>query len=337
MSFASLPIGRASSIDRAVFSRGGQYLGLVAAPNSKLQVLRSKDGKNVARMREVDVEGVGFRQERDGDFDTEVLYSTNKSNLLRRFSLNRNRALAPLALPSNARVYSIATSCNGWFVAVGQSDGTLSVFDLNRTEPKLMHGNCVSRSSIYQVAFESAQHNIVLSTGGGHMFKLDIDGNALDQIGGSSSWVCWAMSSAGKNPGVALAGDGTRVWLIDLPFALPEADEDQDLSWANGKPMDDWQRDAGTGSGKLALRQRLWCPDVDAERCAYVDADVGSEALAVCLSDDYRLMVAGETGVELYRLNEARGPSTCRVKQPSGRRIFAITDDGSDVLIALAE
>src|SRR5262249_35423980 len=157
-----------------------------------------------------------------------------------------------------------------------------------------------------------------------HQFSIKIPSGEPGELlhGTESSWDCYSLSAHPTESGLAMAGDGSRVWLIDLPFELDDASDS--VTAGNGHPFQEWHLDQGDFKPKFGLRKRIYVPRVESERCAWLDADeAGANIVEVRLTEDWHLIVVGDSAVEIYQLNPLRRIIGYSYPLTYSRRVFA--------------
>lgn len=328
MKLTSLSCGPLGSVDRAAFSPGGKYMAVAAAPMSSLKVFDVPGGRwlrGVPKVSEVLAVAASDR----GVYE-QVIFHKHRSAQLQRWSPAGGN-LDPIEIPGYSDVV-LAISGDGSQLAYGDSYGNISVYALDSLEPHRQFTRSLGDEACYALAFNHDASALYASFAGGGLLKVDLFGEQCQWLHNKQAkWYCFSIATHAQSPEtVAFGGDGSRVWLLDLPFALPDDLE----NCGNGFPMAGWQLDAGDFAGKFSLRKRVWVPGVEPERCAYIDTDVGEHISHLALTADWQLLVVGDMGYEVWSLKPLKLVDSKAWRSLPTRRVFASCRQTGGLLLA---
>lgn len=303
MGLHSISCGKSGSVDRVAFSRSGLHLVTVAAPDSSLRILDSKNGRPVKSVSARQVTSACLRtpgRRPANDSTTEVLFHTRKTGIIQRYSLTTRKALAPLRMTNDYDVSVLVESPDGRYIAAGDEHGNLCVFDLeseNSAQAILQH---TAPSVMRALAFSADSRDLFIAYAN-RQIRLCLADNSAEALSNDVDWHAYSISAHPTKSAFAIAGDGNRVWLIDLPFKLNADDEDVA---GDGFPLSEWEFDDRPDIAEdLALRKRISLPAVEAERCSYIDSDAGDSISYVGLTESWQLVIVGSSALEVWNLS----------------------------------
>lgn len=298
MSLRTISCGAIGSIDKVAFSPSGRYIARCGAPGRTLSVIDSRINRKVRCPDVADATCVAMHND---DRQTEVLYQAYKAPHIQRFTLASRQELKTLYMGRNYDVTAIVVSPCGQFVAAGNSKGEVFLWDLSDNDkPELVQRKAFHSASIHALAFNADSSELFIANEAKQQQQWTIASDSVTDIHGNLQWPAYAFSCHRQESAFAMGGDGERVWLIDLPFKLGSEDPD---TAGDGFPLSHYDLDqAGAGTEELALRNRIYLPDVDAYRCAYLNSNVGSFVNHLHLSRDWKLLIGGQAGLEVWDL-----------------------------------
>ncbi|MBY0359534.1 MAG: WD40 repeat domain-containing protein [Candidatus Obscuribacterales bacterium] len=308
MSLRTISCGHFASVDKVALSRSGKYFAVAGAPGRSLSVVNAHINRKVRSKHERDVTCVGTRTPDicpQNDSRTEVLYHSYHAAHIQRFLLESRKELVSLYMGRNYDLGCIVESPCGKLVAAGSRRGDVFMWDLsNSNKPELIWQKELFSASIHTLAFNAGSTELLIANGANQQLRWNITNDSLIDIHGNLKWPAYAFSCHPQENAFAMGGDGERVWLIDLPFKLEPEDSD---TAGDGFPLSPYDLDqAGSGSDALSLRNRIYLPDVDDYRCAYLNSNAGGFVNHLHLSSDWKLLVGGEAGLEVWDLQPVR-------------------------------
>lgn len=335
MESRSISCGPVGSIDKVAFSRSGLHLVTVAAPESSLRIINSRSGRPVKTVTARQVTNACLRtpgRYPKDDSNTEVLFHIRKTGIIQRHNLNSKKALVPLCMTANYDVSVLVESPDGRYLAAGDENGNLFVWDLesdNSAQPILHH---TASDRIQTLAFNRYGDELFIAYAH-RQLRLRIADNSAEPLSNDVPWQAYSISAHPSEGAFAMAGDGNRVWLIDLPFNL-DVDEDNDTA-GDGFPIAEWDLDDRPDIvEEFALSKRISLPAVEAERCSYIDSDAGDVICSVFLTDDWHLVIVGNAGLEIWNLRPFKLVSLNRLPGPPAWHHTACTVLDNQLLVA---
>lgn len=333
MSLRSVTYGHLCGIDKFAFSRSARYLAASAAPHRILGVHDVVSNRKVKCLSVRDLTNVCLRTPSGttDDRDTEVLMHVRKTGIIQRYHLASRRPLVPLCMRDNYEVSALIESGDGQLVAAGDRDGNVYVWNMQGSTPPeaALHKN-LGMGSIHALAFTADGRELLVSDEGHRQFHWNLDEDEFEPIHGNNSWSCYALACHPSEKAFAMAGDSNRVWLVDLPFKLDPQDED---NGGDGFPISTWELDQAPVDDSWSLRNRIYLPNVDVERCAYIESNVGTFVNHLRLSEDWQLLIAGEIGMEVWNLNPLRLVTQARYSGAYWRPVASVRS-GNEFLTA---
>lgn len=339
----TISCGQFGSTDCATFSPCGNYLAVVGAPDSTLYIKplqkssawdRLKDWWHAPKAR-----NVGNVLLRNVGDDVELLYSVRRSGLIERYLLKARKKLPPLRMPQGYDLMSLvqtgpayADSDWGPMIAAGDSYGNICVWSFSGETPQVVYNKQPRESSTYSLAFSRAGM-LYVASGCGSQFMVDLgDGSCEPLNPRGTTWNCYTAAATDAHNGVAMAGDGNRIWLVNMPFQLNPADE---YSAGDGFPLSGWELDGSPGIGsRYALQKRIYLPCADSDKCAFIDSDSGASIAQLYLTGPRELVVVGDHGLEVWDLAPLKLLHAQGHRASPSRRIFAACRANGKLLIA---
>lgn len=319
--------GDLGSTDYACFSRCGRYLAVSGAPDSTLRVI-GPDGR---RVRIPSARNVGVALLRTAGDDVELLYSVRRSGVIERYLLKARTRLAPLQMETGYDLHALTASANGSLVAAGDSFGNVKTWTFQGNSATPEFSRRLLESSIYSLAIGKGGA-IFVATGCGRQWKLTTaDGRVEGLHGVGAKWDCFTMAAREEQTGVAMAGDGNRIWLVDLPFKLNPTD---DQEAADGFPRENWEMDMNDQSERWSLRKRIYLPAAGPDRCSYIDSDTGAHIAQLYFTGPRELVVVGDYGLEVWALSPLKLVHWQGHRSSPSRRIFGVVRQADCLLIA---
>ncbi len=316
-----IPCG-ADSVDWAAISPNGDVMAVVQAPQSSLKIFDIRKQRwlswwKAPRVKNVDQVAVApFRG------SSQVLFHRTKSNQVERFCLSGER-LDPIELPDRYDVPAMKVSNDGGSVAIGDSFGNVMIYDISGTDPRRTYHRRISDSAVYALAWNADDHYLYLADSAGQLMRLDVfsEKDILPLHRRKGLFTCFTLAShPDVDDAIAIGGDGSRVWLLNLPFALEIKD---DQTAGNGFPLQGWEMEMGDFADRWSLDKRIFLPRVEPEKAAWIDTNVGANVTHLHLTRDWQLMVVGDGGMEVWDLNPLHLIREETWRPKLSRRIFA--------------
>lgn len=315
--------GDFGSTDYACFSACGRFLAVTGAPDSTLRVLPT-EGRS--RVRVPSARDVGVVLLRTAGDDVELMYSLRRSGVIERYLLNARTRLTPLQVEPGYDLLSLTATDDGKVVAAGDSFGNVRVWSFLGNSATPVYSNRMLEASIYSLALGKGGTMYVGAMD--RQFKCTLRGAEREPLSSRDTpWTCFTMAARTDQSGVAMAGDGNRIWLVDLPFKLDPTDG---VEAGDGFPhwVDAYE------DGQWALRKRIYLPAVGPDRCSYIDSNTGSHIARLYLTAPRELVVVGEDGLEVWSLSPFKLMYSKGHRASPSRRIFGAVRQHDRLLIA---
>ena len=330
MKLARIPCGAHGSVDCASLSQDGRLMAVSAAPSSRLRICDMQTRRWLSRWRSPrvqQVDRVTVAPYRDGN---QVVFHRSRTNILERFAPGYGR-LSSIAMPGTYDLTASALTTDGASIAVGDSYGNVSVFEINEQQPRQTYHNHFTDGGVYSLSWSADNRHLFIGNALGEIWWTELSSGeniALHQK--RSQFVCYSISCHPENSkAVAIAGDGNRVWLLNLPFELPETE-----SAGSGYPMAAWELDLPAVADRWALNNRIFTPRLPPEQVAWLDSEVGSSVHLLHLTQDWKLVVCGTSGMEIFDLPTMRMEHAEYWRESPSRRIFAVSSGKTGIVVA---
>lgn len=294
---------------RAEFSGRGRFLASIVGPWRELFLARvEKNGLKACPVPQAhDLTAAAFRDFLGacGKPSVELLYSSEDFLGVRRYlpSQKRHSPSIKTRLPLGS-IYTIKASADGRYVALGSTNGGVEVWNLDMDEPALVFDGWLnSMGNIVALCFSASNCSLYVSGSQGGIVQLRVLGEGAVRLyrdpaedEGACGWNCFAIATQCEGDGVAFAGDGNKVWLLNVANApLAALTDAVPFPYSQGRTV--------TG-GKY-----FYLPGLHRARLGCLETFSGGLIQHLCFLDHDRLAVAGEKGVEIFHL-------------PTGRRIL---------------
>ncbi len=294
---------------RAEFSGRGGFLASIVGPWRELFLARlAKEGLKTCPVPQAHgLTAAAFRDflGAEGKQCVELLYCGEDFLGVRRYlpSRRRHNPSIPTRLQLGS-IYTIKASPDGRYVALGSTSGGVEVWNLDMDEPALVFDGWLnSMGNIVALSFSASNCSLYVSGSQGGIVQLRVLGEGAVRLyrdpsedEGACGWNCFAIATQGEGDGVAFAGDGNKVWLLNVENAPTAALTDEvPFPYSRGRTV--------TG-GKY-----FYLPGLHRARLGCLETFLGGLIRHLRFLDQERLAVAGEKGVEVFHL-------------PTGRRIL---------------
>lgn len=317
---------------RAAFSGQGRFLtGIVGAWRELFLARVQRDGLRACPVPQAHgLTAAAFRDflGADGKQCVELLYGGEDFLGVRRYlpSKRRHNPHIPTRLQLGS-IYTIKASSDGRYVALGSTRGGVEVWNLDMDEPALVFDGWLnSMGNIVALSFSASNCALYVSGSQGGIVQLRVLGEGAARLhrdpaedDGACGWNCFAIDTQSEGDGVAFAGDGNKVWLLNVENAPVAAlSDDVPFPYGRGKTV--------TGGNYFYL------PGLHRARLGCLETFSGGLIQHLHFLDRERLAVAGEKGVEVFHLPTGkrilRQPHSKDVRIPA---LGALVDSGRQV------
>jgi len=316
--------GSPASICRAAFSASGRYLVSIVGPWRELELARLTGNgvvrRSVPRAHNLTVAVTRDFLDDDGRVATELLYAGDDSGKVQRYSLQCRRQVAPLPSRIEAgELYSIKTSSDGRYVALGSTGGVVEVWNLDLDQPHLVFDAWLcDMGNIVDITFSASNCELYICGSQGGIVRLEVLGQGAARLDSECSWNCFSIAAQPAGGGMAFAGDGNKVWLLNVENA-------QAVCMSDSVPFAFEVGDTVTGAPYWYL------PGFLKSRLGCIDTFAGGLIQQLRFLDQDTLAVLGESGVEVFDLPS--GKRQLRQPHSKDRRMPALGGRAKTALV----
>jgi WD40 repeat protein len=297
--------GLANQVERAGFSRTGDHMAIVAGTDSRLYVTDFSSSRTDTVLEVPSVNNIAFRtfyrqvkssHSAPEKLGTEILYTTQKDNEIHRLDLELHpkRRCNRLTMPEGSEeITCIQESHDGRYLAAASANGYISVwnFDLNDGSTAIcIFSAQISKANILGLAFDATNTKIYAVTSKGELFMQPLLQTYTEPLSlhNSNGWVAFCVDCH-PTQGVAFAGEGNRIWLLDMkPPCVQRPIAIQEIPFI----MFTYQTMAGTQIAPIGCRHRAVM--------SCIDTSLGDVIHGVRFVNEKEIAAYGTNSVEVF-------------------------------------
>jgi WD40 repeat protein len=283
------------------FSCDHEFMAVVTGEERTLTVSRPHFSQDPGKSRAHDVYRIGFRTflalGNNESHKHEVLYTTSEPGVCTAVELDSHvYGRRSMSTGYGEPISCIQSSHDGRYLALGDTAGNLVIlnFDLpdsgNGASPTNVFSGSVTDSQIWSIAFDRSNARVFVTTENGGMHLVEVLKGCVWDLDNDSGWPCMAIDCHASDGGIAFAGNGKRVWLIESNYRHKQPELDQ-LPFA-------LQVHAEHEEETLYILPNF----KSGARIMFVDTGVGRWVNSVKFWDKHNLIVVGENGMEIWNL-----------------------------------
>lgn len=318
----------ADRVSSTVFSNDGHYLASVVGPRRQLELTKisqtsGSPGKCLRPCKAPKASGItavcirNFIAE-DLTHCSEVLYCGESSNLVYRFCWQKKKLEPIPSQIEQGELYCIRASRDGRYLALGSTEGLVEVWNLDGKPVLILRIWLVETGNIVDMSFSASNCLLYVSGSQGRTLQLNVFHQSGVRLDSENNWNCFAIACQPEGQGVAFAGDGNKVWLLNVGNTPAVAlTDDVPFPFTTGKTV--------TGGHYSYL------PGLHQARLGCIETLAGDLIRHLSFLDQNTLSVVGATGVEVFDLPEKK--RLLRQPHSKDKRVLALGCAGRNVLV----